>query len=52
VLTGDSEEAFDELLRLNGSLGGAPPKIVAHVSSDRKRIIHGGGPLEPDYFER
>lgn len=49
VLTGDSEEVFDELLRLNGSSGGARPKIVAQVSADRKRIIHGGGPLAPGY---
>jgi serine/threonine-protein kinase HipA len=49
VLTGDSEEVFDELLRLNGSSGGARPKIVAQVSADRKRIIHGGGSLEPGY---
>jgi serine/threonine-protein kinase HipA len=49
VLAGDSEEVFDELLRLNGSSGGARPKIVAQVSPDRKRIIHGGGLLEPGY---
>jgi serine/threonine-protein kinase HipA len=48
VLAGDSEEIFDELLRLNGSSGGARPKIVAQVSPDRKRII-GGELLEPDY---
>jgi serine/threonine-protein kinase HipA len=49
VLTGDSEEVFDELLRLNGSSGGARPKIVAQVSADRKRIVHGGGPLAAGY---
>lgn len=49
VLAGGSEEVFDELLRLNGSSGGARPKIVAQVSADRKRIIHGAGPLEPGY---
>jgi len=49
VLAGDSEEIFDELLRLNGSSGGARPKIVAQVSPDRKQIIHGGDRLEPGY---
>ncbi len=49
VLTGSSEEVFDELLRLNGSSGGARPKIVAQVSADRKRIVHGGSLLEPGY---
>lgn len=49
VLAGDSEEVFDELLRLNGSSGGARPKIVAQVSPDRKQIIHGGGMLAPGY---
>ena len=49
VLTGDSEEVFDELLLLNGSSGGARPKIVAQVSADRKRIIHGSGPLVAGY---
>lgn len=49
VLAGDSEEVFDELLRLNGSSGGARPKIVAQVSADRKRIIHSGDPLAPGY---
>lgn len=49
VLTGDSEEVFDELLGLNGSSGGARPKIVVQVSEDRKRIIHGRCPLEMGY---
>ena len=49
VLAGDSEEVFEELLRLNGSSGGARPKITAQVSLDRKKIIHTGGALTPDY---
>ncbi len=49
VLAGNSEEVFDELLRLNGSSGGARPKIVAQVSEDRQRIIHGGGSLATGY---
>lgn len=49
VLAGESEEVFEELLRLSGSSGGARPKIVAQVSADRSRIIHGGGPLKPGF---
>jgi serine/threonine-protein kinase HipA len=41
VLAGEDEEVFEELLRLNGSSSGARPKIVAQVSADKKRIIHG-----------
>jgi serine/threonine-protein kinase HipA len=41
VLAGENEEVFEELLRLNGSSSGARPKIVAQVSADQKRIIHG-----------
>jgi serine/threonine-protein kinase HipA len=41
VLTGSNEDAFEELLRLNGSSSGARPKIVAQVSTDEKEIIHG-----------
>jgi len=37
------------LLRLNGSSSGARPKIVAHVSADKKRIIHGQQELQPDF---
>ncbi|HEY4086374.1 MAG TPA: type II toxin-antitoxin system HipA family toxin, partial [Bryobacteraceae bacterium] len=49
VLAGDTEEVFDDLLRLNGSSGGARPKIVAQVSANRQAIVHGGGSLEPGY---
>ena len=41
VLAGESEDVFEELLRLNGSSAGARPKIVAQVSADRSRIVHG-----------
>jgi serine/threonine-protein kinase HipA len=41
VLAGENEEVFDDLLRLNGSSAGARPKIVAQVSSDKKKIVHG-----------
>jgi serine/threonine-protein kinase HipA len=46
VLAGENEEVFEDLLRLNGSSGGARPKIVAQVSADKKRIIHGQQDLQ------
>lgn len=49
VLAGENEEVFEELLRLNGSSSGARPKIVAQVSSDKKRIIHGRQELQPGF---
>ncbi|HUA59771.1 MAG TPA: type II toxin-antitoxin system HipA family toxin [Verrucomicrobiae bacterium] len=49
MLAGESEEVFEELLRLNGSSAGARPKIVAQVSPDRKRIIHGPQSLKPGF---
>ena len=49
ILDGEESLVLDELLKLNGSSGGARPKIVACVSSDRKQIIHGGKSL-PDGF--
>jgi serine/threonine-protein kinase HipA len=42
MLAGESEEVFEELLKLSGSSAGARPKIVAQVSADKSRIIHGG----------
>ncbi len=42
ILSGSDSDLLDELLRLNGSSGGARPKIVAWVSDDRRQIIHGG----------
>ena len=49
ILDGEESAVLDELLKLNGSSGGARPKIVACVSSDRKEIIHGGKSV-PDGF--
>ena len=49
VLSGENEEVFEELLRLNGSSAGARPKIVAQVSEDKKRIIHAGQALKPGF---
>jgi serine/threonine-protein kinase HipA len=47
VLAGENEEVFEELLRLNDSSSGARPKIVAQVSTNKKRIIHGQQELQP-----
>ena len=49
VLAGENEEVFEELLRLNGSSSGARPKIVAQVSSDKKRIVHGQQELQSGF---
>ena len=49
MLTGESEEVFEELLRLNGSSTGARPKIVAQVSAGKKQIIHGHRQLKPGF---
>jgi serine/threonine-protein kinase HipA len=49
VLAGESDEVFEELLRLNGSSSGARPKIVAQVSTDKKRIIHGQQELQSGF---
>ena len=49
ILDGEESLVLDELLKLNGSSGGARPKIVACVSSDRKQIIHGEKSV-PDGF--
>ena len=42
IVRGEESGILDELLRMNGSSGGARPKIVAWVSDDRKTIVHGG----------
>jgi serine/threonine-protein kinase HipA len=49
VLEGDSETVFTELLQLNGSSAGARPKIVAQVSADKSRVIHGSQPLRKGF---
>jgi serine/threonine-protein kinase HipA len=46
MLAGENDEVFEELLRLNGSSAGARPKIVAQVSADKTRIIHGQQKLQ------
>jgi serine/threonine-protein kinase HipA len=49
MLAGESEEVFEELLRLNGSSAGARPKIVAQVSANKTKIIHGPQQLKPGF---
>jgi serine/threonine-protein kinase HipA len=49
MLAGETEEVFEELLRLSGSSAGARPKIVAQVSADKRKIIHGQPTLKPGY---
>ena len=49
MLAGETEEVFEELLRLSGSSAGARPKIVAHVSADKKTIIHGESEVRSGY---
>ncbi len=49
MLAGESEEVFEELLRLNGSSAGARPKIVAQVNTDKSKIIHGQRQLKPGF---
>jgi serine/threonine-protein kinase HipA len=49
MLAGESEEVFEELLRLSGSSAGARPKIVAQVSADRSKVVHGQAELKPGY---
>jgi serine/threonine-protein kinase HipA len=46
MLAGESEEVFEELLRLSGSSAGARPKIVAQVSGDKTKIVHGPAQLK------
>ncbi len=41
VLAGDQGAIVEKLLKLNGASAGARPKIVAQVSADKKKIVHG-----------
>lgn len=45
ILKGEASLLLDELVEMNGSSGGARPKIVALVSDDRQNIIHSGDAL-------
>lgn len=50
TLQGETDTAIFELLSLNGSAGGARPKIAIGLSPDRKKLIHGMEDL-PDTYE-
>jgi serine/threonine-protein kinase HipA len=49
VLKGEEGPIIEKLLKLNGASAGARPKVVALVSADRKRIIHGPATLPKGY---
>ena len=49
IVRGGDSDVLDELLKMNGSSGGARPKIVAWVSDDRKTIVHGGKEPPPGF---
>lgn len=49
VLEGSPKNFFEELLALNGSSGGARPKAMIGVKSDKKSIIHGVDALDSTY---
>lgn len=49
VLSGNSEEVFEQLLKLNGSSAGARPKAMIGVSADKGSIIQGIDNLPEDY---
>lgn len=49
ILDGDDSKVLDELLSLNGSSGGARPKIVAWVSGNKRHITHGGRTAPKSY---
>ncbi len=49
VLEGETDTIVEELLALNGSSGGARPKILVGVDPKRKRIIHSVKQLASEY---
>lgn len=49
TLEGNTDTAIFELLSLNGSAGGARPKIMLSLSPDKKKLIHGTGEQPEDY---
>lgn len=49
VLKGEQEDVIEKLLKLNGASSGARPKVVAQVSRDKKKIIHGPAKLPKGY---
>lgn len=49
VLKGEQDDVIEKLLKLNGASSGARPKVVAQVSRDKKKIIHGPAKLPKGY---
>jgi serine/threonine-protein kinase HipA len=49
VLKGEEGPVIEMLLKLNGASAGARPKVVAQVSADKTRIIHGPATLPDGY---
>jgi serine/threonine-protein kinase HipA len=49
ILQGDSEAMIEELLRLNGSSGGARPKALIELSEDKKEILDASQPLKEGF---
>jgi serine/threonine-protein kinase HipA len=49
VLRGEEGGVIEMLLKLNGASAGARPKVVAQVSADKTRIIHGPATLPDGY---
>lgn len=49
IIEGKTGQLLDTLLKLNGSSGGARPKITALVSDDKSSIIHGGNHIPAGY---
>ena len=49
ILQGDSEEMIEELLRLNGSSGGARPKALIQLSDDKKEIFDASQSLQEGF---
>lgn len=49
VLAGEQGAVVEKLLRLNGASAGARPKVVAQVSGDKAKIVHGPAALPRGY---
>jgi serine/threonine-protein kinase HipA len=49
ILAGEHGGVIETLLKLNGASSGARPKVVAHVSADKSKLIYGAEALRPGY---
>ena len=49
VLAGEQGSVIEELMKLSGGSAGARPKVVAQVSADRTKVIHGPDMLSAGY---